>query len=371
MRLQQEAIESALAAAGKRTAMPGSDPRGLKGDEVAVEYFPFVDSVPIVADQWTMLVAHEFFDALPIHVFEKTTKGWREVLVDINAPITGGTGLQSGVTTIKESDRGVNSKEADRIHAEKGSSFRYVLSSTETPWTRLLAASNPRFNALQPGQRVEVSPESWAAARKIGELVSGRPASVPRAAMKQLGHGEEVADRGETQRLLGSARGGAALIVDYGDEKAFEGSFRAFKSHAIVDPLKDPGTADLTANVDFACLKNALSTTDSRSLGPMFQAHFLMALGLMPRVDALVRANSESPEKASDIESAAKRLIESVGMGAQYKVLGIEGKQSGDGGKQAEPEADKIYPFDFEAELRASAHSEKGQTQAQQANIKT
>ena len=30
-----------------------------------------------------MLVAHEFFDALPIHIFEKVKDGFREVLVDV------------------------------------------------------------------------------------------------------------------------------------------------------------------------------------------------------------------------------------------------------------------------------------------------
>lgn len=124
-------------------------------------------------------------------------------------------------------------------------------------------------------------------------------------------------------------------------------STQAFKSHAVVSPLQAPGQADLTANVDFAYLKNALATTTARALGPMFQSHFLATLGLAPRVEALVKAASGSGNgsgRAKEIESSAKRLVDPTGMGAQYKVLGIEG-----GAGQ------EVWPFDFEEQLRASS----------------
>ena len=31
----------------------------------------------------TIVVANEFFDALPVHQFQKTDRGWSEVLVDV------------------------------------------------------------------------------------------------------------------------------------------------------------------------------------------------------------------------------------------------------------------------------------------------
>lgn len=35
-------------------------------------------------DTWSMVVCHEFFDALPIYKFERANDGWREIQVDID-----------------------------------------------------------------------------------------------------------------------------------------------------------------------------------------------------------------------------------------------------------------------------------------------
>lgn len=78
----------------------------------------------------------------------------------------------------------------------------------------------------------------------------------------------------------------------------------------------------------------------------MFQSHFLQALGLQPRVEALVKA-STAPERTKDIESGAKRLVDPMGMGAQYKVLGIEAGPSGPGVGKNKGEEGKVYPFEM------------------------
>ena len=51
--------------------------------------------------------------------------------------------------------------------------------------------------------------------------------------------------------------GGAALIVDYGDWRSLGDTLQALRGHAPVDPLDAPGTADLTAHVDFEALARA------------------------------------------------------------------------------------------------------------------
>ncbi|MCO5589761.1 hypothetical protein L7F22_043730 [Adiantum nelumboides] len=345
MALQHDAIESALTQAGKKIV--SADQEVLADNEVRLEWFPIADSVPVQHDTWSMVVAHEFFDALPIHIFERSGDGFREVLVDIERAKTG----QSGITVLKPGDLAKpKTPSADSTDAK----FRYVLSSSPTPWSVLLAARNPRFQVLQPGQRVEVSPEAWATARKIGELVSGRKAKAGKPE-RESDEQRIERERGESERVQIQSKGGAGLVIDYGDEKAFGGSFRAFKSHKIVNPLDAPGTADLTCNVDFSYLKNALAMTDSRSLGPMFQSHFLKALGIEQRVEALVK-NAKDTERGNEIDQAAKRLIDANGMGAQYKVLGIcsEAQTGGTSVEQVEEgkinsdqDKAKCYPFEM------------------------
>ncbi|CAM9979606.1 unnamed protein product, partial [Phaeothamnion confervicola] len=49
--------------------------------------------------------------------------------------------------------------------------------------------------------------------------------------------------------------GGGALFVDYGENHAQQDTLRAFKGHAEVPLLAEPGLADITADVDFGTLR--------------------------------------------------------------------------------------------------------------------
>ena len=53
--------------------------------------------------------------------------------------------------------------------------------------------------------------------------------------------------------------GGFALFVDYGhDGERQELSLRAYRKHALVDPLASPGHNDITADVNFGYLKSLI-----------------------------------------------------------------------------------------------------------------
>ena len=83
---------------------------------VQVRWHRSLDNVR--GDTPALYIAHEFFDALPVHHFQRTSRGWRERLVD------------------------VSQDPADPHH------LRLVLAPNETPASRLLLP--PRLAGLTP-----------------------------------------------------------------------------------------------------------------------------------------------------------------------------------------------------------------------------
>lgn len=141
---------------------------------------------------------------------------------------------------------------------------------------------------LPPGAVVEICPEAEALAREIGRRVTEGP--------------------------------GAALLVDYGYLRpSGNSSFQALRRHRRHDPLRDPGSADLTAHVDFAAVKRALAAGGATAFGPVDQGPFLTALGLDQRAAALARKATDSQRR--DIEAAARRLTDPEQMGTLFKAI--------------------------------------------------
>jgi SAM-dependent MidA family methyltransferase len=115
--------------------------------------------------------------------------------------------------------------------------------------------------------------------------------------------------------------GGAALILDYGPARSGPGdSLQALRHGRPAPPLNDPGTADLTAHVDFeACAKVAVQA-GAAAWGPLPQGEFLHRLGLLQRTEKLATAN---PSRAAALRDAAYRLAAPQRMGALFKALAI------------------------------------------------
>lgn len=53
----------------------------------SLHWHDHVDGVKPSEDVFTLAVAHEFFDALPIHILQRTQDGFREIRVDRNASL--------------------------------------------------------------------------------------------------------------------------------------------------------------------------------------------------------------------------------------------------------------------------------------------
>lgn len=115
---------------------------------------------------------------------------------------------------------------------------------------------------------------------------------------------------------------GAALFLDYGPERSAPGdSLQALRGGAPADPVADPGTADLTAHVDFAAFAAAARSRGATEHGPTPQGLFLARLGLFQRANRLAR--NRTPAEAAAIMSAARRLGEPDRMGRLFKVLAL------------------------------------------------
>jgi len=260
-----------------------------------VQWHTSIEEIPHDPSRFTLLVAHEFFDALPFNLIQKTQQGWQEVLIAA-ADSAQPAGLNSSSLNVDTTlDR---KREPTDSPSNPPSRFRRVLSRLPTASSTLLGLSSSRFKDLPSGSHVEISPTAFKIARKVGELVHDP----------------------ESTRECSA---GSALVVDYGAEKAFGNSFRAFKDHKIVDVFERPGECDLTVNIDFAYLKEALAGV-ATPLGPLAQGTFLTSMGLTARVEALKKA-AKSEERAAEIDRAANRLVDKTGMGSQYQVMGIVG----------------------------------------------
>jgi len=98
-------------------------------------------------------------------------------------------------------------------------------------------------------------------------------------------------------------------------------TLQAVEKHRAVSPLYAPGESDLTAQVDFGLFKMICQGSGALAVdGPVTQAAFLGALGIMERASRLMTAN---PSLAHEIEAGVARLMAVPGMGDRFKAIGI------------------------------------------------
>ncbi len=119
-----------------------------------------------------------------------------------------------------------------------------------------------------------------------------------------------------------AAKGGAALVVDYGYD-AFGGfgeTFQALGGHTFKDLLEEPGEVDLSAHVDFAALARAASAGGAVAYGLQSQSAFLVTLGIRERGIRLMQAN---PGREAEIDAAVDRLVRPDKMGLLFNAFAI------------------------------------------------
>ncbi|WZZ01637.1 hypothetical protein YC2023_073965 [Brassica napus] len=227
----------------------------------------------------TIIIAHEFYDALPVHQFQKTPRGWCEKMVDVG----------------------------------EDSQFRFVLSPQPTPAALYLVK---RCTWATPEEKeklehVEISPKSMDLTQEIA---------------KRIG-----------------SDGGGALIIDYGKDVIISDSLQAIREHKFVNILDYPGSADLSAYVDFPSIKHSAEEASENVTvhGPMTQSQFLGSLGINFRVDALLQNCDD--EQTESLRSGYWRLVGDgeapfwegpdeqtpIGMGERYLAMAIVNRNQG------------------------------------------
>jgi NADH dehydrogenase [ubiquinone] 1 alpha subcomplex assembly factor 7 len=118
-----------------------------------------------------------------------------------------------------------------------------------------------------------------------------------------------------------AAKGGIAIFIDYGHERAAPGdTLQAVRGHRFAPVLAGPGEQDLTSHVDFEAVAMAAEEMGAAVTPLVSQGDWLIRLGIEARAQALVRANAD---RASDVQSALERLTGQDQMGRLFKVIAI------------------------------------------------
>ncbi|MFL2769585.1 MAG: class I SAM-dependent methyltransferase [Rhodospirillaceae bacterium] len=113
---------------------------------------------------------------------------------------------------------------------------------------------------------------------------------------------------------------GVSLMIDYGHIQSGIGeTLQALKHHSYHPILKEPGTADITAHVDFALVAQAARSMGVETWGPLEQGLWLRRIGVNIRQTQLCAGKSTEDAKA--IRSGVRRLVEPDAMGSLFKVI--------------------------------------------------
>ncbi|HEX3538343.1 MAG TPA: SAM-dependent methyltransferase [Stellaceae bacterium] len=161
-----------------------------------------------------------------------------------------------------------------------------------------------------------IGPESPAAALLVPETLRDSAAGT----VVEIGPAAAALAAAVAERL--SEASGAALFLDYGFYPRAPGpTLAAIRGHRPADPLDRPGSADLSAHVDFAALAAAARAAGADVYGPVPQGRFLTALGGETRLAMLLRG--AALERREALVSGLRRLIDPDEMGNLFQAIAI------------------------------------------------
>ena len=123
-------------------------------------------------------------------------------------------------------------------------------------------------------------------------------------------------------------KGGTCLIIDYAKNKHFGNSLKSIKKQEIINPLNMIGKSDISTHVNFDLVKKISKKFNLISSGPTTQRNFLIKLGILLRVEILMR-NANSKQKKM-LKNGLNFLINKNKMGKIFNVISISNKKIND-----------------------------------------
>ena len=309
--------------------------------------------MPREASKTPFIIAHEFFDALPIHIFQSVRPPAPTPQAEGDGTIQTPTGPITPPVQQRRLPKEnqwremlVSPRPPHRLKAGE-EEFDLTLAKAATAHSMYLPETSSRYKALRhtAGATIEISPESQAYARDFAIRLGGSdPTGTPNPPTSRSAPApgsKNVSSPILEQPLLKPTPSGAALIIDYGPPDTIPtNSLRGIRAHARLSPLDSPGITDVSADVDFLSLaETAITASPGVEVhGPVDQARFLTAMGIEERAAQLVKravdlerggstgkAKGELTEVVKRVESGWKRLVDRgpTGMGRLYQVMAI------------------------------------------------
>ncbi|KAL3793820.1 hypothetical protein HJC23_006180 [Cyclotella cryptica] len=363
--------EPCIESAESKTEAGASSSSKAPENTISFEWHDVLSSVPTHDTNGspipTFIICQELVDALPIHSFQKIEGGvWRERLVDVAIrddleAAEAANDVRKAVArryanAEEKSDPSVTTSTSTTVSegSKKLPRLRFVLPPDTTPALRTLLRVDSNGAPLKDNHASE-SLDSL----PVGSIIEACPEGLILV--------QDIADRIE------KCHGGAALIIDYGEDGASGGdTLRGFWRHTQVHPLSRPGEVDVTADVDFGALREAVNRRVSleeslkrkrglgkgkkneaeleiptelrdklggshsktnaiapEAFGPIQQGRFLASMGIVERVEKYIEDESTTDDQAYELYSALERLVGSDQMGERYKVLAVAPKKEG------------------------------------------
>ncbi|KAF1842582.1 uncharacterized protein K460DRAFT_380404 [Cucurbitaria berberidis CBS 394.84] len=301
-----------------------------------IEWCEDIRLLPKEETSTPFILAHEFFDALPIHIFQNIAQSSIPASSTIITP-TGPIKPKHGVTTPKNtwhelvvSPTSPYASAGTTITTATGKAdekldFEMTISKTPTPHSLYLPKMSSRYKKLEntPDAIIEISPESFAYVSDFAIRIGGSN-SVPSSPQPASSPNAPTSNQASFPKPEPS---GAALILDYGPLDTIPANtLRGIRSHRAVSPFDSPGKVDLSADVDFVALaESALGASPGVEVhGPVEQSFFLSTMGIKERAGRLLKG-AKDEETRRRLEVGWRRLIDigPDGMGKTYKAMAI------------------------------------------------